>query len=72
MPVLILTQDEDTIGWSALHFAAEGGHTKLVKLLLRKGALWNAVDQRGITAAEIAWSLNDNKTYQTILEGKRS
>lgn len=37
-------QDPDMLGWSALHFAAEGGHTKLVKLLLRRGALWNACE----------------------------
>jgi len=35
-------EDENTLNWSALHFAANGGFTKLVKLLLRRGALWNA------------------------------
>lgn len=35
-------EDENALNYSALHFAAEGGHTKVVKLLLRRGALWNA------------------------------
>lgn len=35
-------EDDSVLNWSALHFAANGGHTKLVKLLLRHGALWNA------------------------------
>lgn len=37
-------QDLDMLGWSALHYAAERGHTKLVKLLLRRGAIWNACE----------------------------
>jgi protein arginine N-methyltransferase 2 len=39
-------EDENALNWSALHFAAEGGHTKVVKLLLRRGALWNAGELR--------------------------
>ena len=35
-------EDQGALNWSALHWAAEGGHTKVVKLLLRRGALWNA------------------------------
>ncbi|PWN42448.1 hypothetical protein IE81DRAFT_323411 [Ceraceosorus guamensis] len=61
-------EDEGTIGWSALHFAAESGNTKLVRFLLRRGALWNAVDSNGITAAEVAWSLNDAATYRAIMD----
>ena len=29
---------EDTLGWSALHFAVNGGYTKIVELLLAAGA----------------------------------
>lgn len=39
-------EDESTLNWSALHFAANGGHTKLVQSLLRQGALWNAGERR--------------------------
>lgn len=85
-------QDPDMLGWSALHYAAEGGHTKLVKLLLRRGAIWNAcewnidssrrsvsrilmkfnatADLLGKTAAEIAWSNNDERTYRAIFDGE--
>lgn len=35
-------EDESRLNWSALHFAANGGYTKVVQLLLRRGALWNA------------------------------
>jgi hypothetical protein len=38
-------EDENTLNWSALHFAANGGFTKLVKLLLRCGALWSTGKQ---------------------------
>lgn len=35
-------EDESHLGWSALHFAANGGHADVVDLLLKRGALWNA------------------------------
>lgn len=35
-------EGEDTMGWSSLHYAAESGDEKIVKLLLRRGAIWNA------------------------------
>lgn len=35
-------EDESALNWNALHWAAEGGHTLVVSLLLRRGALWNA------------------------------
>lgn len=31
--------------------------------------IWDSVDSLGMTAAEIAWSYNDDKTYRAILEG---
>ena len=36
--------DEAMLSWDALHYAADGGHQDIIKLLLRNGALWNAVD----------------------------
>lgn len=56
------------LGWSALHFAAENGHTACVNYLLRNGAIWNAVDINGVTAGEVAWSGNWEKTYAALLE----
>lgn len=56
------------LNWSAVHFAAENGHTECVSYLLRNGALWNAVDINGTTAAEVAWSNNWDKTYAALLE----
>lgn len=41
-------EDENTLNWSALHYAANGGFTRLVKLLLRRGALWNAGESHSI------------------------
>lgn len=38
-------EDESYLNWSALHFAAHGGHTEVVRLLLRRGAIWNAGEQ---------------------------
>lgn len=35
-------EDEGTLGWDALHFAAEKGDAKTCRLLLRRGAIWNA------------------------------
>jgi len=35
-------------GWTALHFAAESGHTAAVELLLRNGAETEAKDKVGI------------------------
>jgi protein arginine N-methyltransferase 2 len=63
-------EDESHLNWSALHFAANGGHTDVVKLLLRCGAIWNAVDALGNTAADVCWSLNDEQTYRVLFEGR--
>lgn len=61
-------EDPSSSGWSALHFAAEGGHLEVVKVLLRHGAIWNAVDANGVTAAEVARSMNYDKVYEVIFE----
>lgn len=58
------------LGWSALHFAAERGHTHVIKYLLRNGAIWNAVDIHGVTAGEVAWSGNWEGAYRALLDGE--
>lgn len=60
--------ESSDLGWSALHYAAEQGHTKVVEYLLRNGAVWNAVDIHGVTAAQVAWSCNFDQTYAAILQ----
>ncbi|PWZ03421.1 hypothetical protein BCV70DRAFT_155592 [Testicularia cyperi] len=61
-------EDPACLNWSALHFAAEAGHSSIVSLLLRHGAIWNAVDANGYTAAQVAWSFNHEKCYRLIFE----
>lgn len=61
-------EDPSSANWSALHFAAEQGHVEVVRLLLRNGAIWNAVDANGFTAAQVAWSMNHERCYREILE----
>ena len=61
-------EDPSAANWSALHFAAEQGQIEVVKLLLRHGAIWNAVDANGYTAAQVAWSMNHEKCYRAIFE----
>ncbi|KAI0036944.1 S-adenosyl-L-methionine-dependent methyltransferase [Vararia minispora EC-137] len=57
-------QDED--GWSALHAAAHIEDQSLVLLLLQEGAVWNAVDNLGNSAGDIALSLNNETCYTLI------
>ncbi|KAL1705262.1 S-adenosyl-L-methionine-dependent methyltransferase [Schizophyllum commune] len=53
-------------GISALHAAAYMQNEELVKLLLKKGAVWNAVDKLQNTAGDIALSFNNDKIYTLI------
>jgi protein arginine N-methyltransferase 2 len=65
-------QDE-ALGWSCLHYAAERRDPELIKLLLQGGAVWNAVDKWGRTAGEISLSLGDREGWEVIRnEGIRS
>ncbi|KAF8322254.1 arginine methyl transferase [Clavulina sp. PMI_390] len=59
--------------WTCLHLAAERNHLDLIKKLLAEGAVWNAVDACGFTAADIALSLNYNDAFRMIRDaGVRS
>ncbi|KAL1748763.1 S-adenosyl-L-methionine-dependent methyltransferase [Schizophyllum fasciatum] len=53
-------------GISALHAAAYMQNEELVKLLLQKGAVWNAVDKLQNTAGDIALSFNNASLYTLI------
>lgn len=57
---------QDELGWSALHYAAEREDSAMVKTLLANGAVWNAVDNQGNTAACVALSLNAPRIYGLI------
>lgn len=59
---------DDALAWDALHYAADGGHDAVVRLLLRNGALWNGVDAMGLTAADVAWSRNHTRCYQLLFD----
>lgn len=60
--------DEDMLGWDALHYAADGGHVGVIRLLLKSGAIWNAIDSLGFTAADIAWSRNHTACYEVLFQ----
>ncbi|KAF8554730.1 hypothetical protein OG21DRAFT_1508615 [Imleria badia] len=57
---------QDNEGTSPLHAAAYAGNEQLVKLLLDEGAVWNAVDNLGNTAGDIALSMNNDACYTLI------
>ncbi|KAF9227414.1 arginine methyl transferase [Gyrodon lividus] len=57
---------QDNEGTSPLHAAAYIGNDQLVKLLMEEGSVWNAVDNLGNTAGDIALSMNDEACYTLI------
>lgn len=57
---------QDNEGTSPLHAAAYVGNKELVDKFLNEGAIWNAVDNLGNTAGDIALSLNDEACYNLI------
>lgn len=65
---------QDTeLGWSALHYAAERREPAILRALLVRGAVWNAVDKWGQTAGEICLSLGDKQGWEAIRnEGVRT
>lgn len=64
---------DDSLGWSCLHYAAERREPALLRKLLSGGAVWNAVDKWGRTAGEICLSLGDKTGWEIIRnEGVRA
>ncbi|KAH9813911.1 S-adenosyl-L-methionine-dependent methyltransferase [Melampsora americana] len=64
-------QDED--GWTALHYATASGNIEIVERLLQVGALWSMPNHLGLTAGDVAFSMNDQPIYQLIVShGLRS
>ncbi|KAL5507468.1 RMT2 [Sanghuangporus vaninii] len=64
---------QDNEGNSALHAAAYIEDKELVDYLIGKGAVWNAVDNLGNTAGDVALSLNNEECYRSIRDaGLRS
>ena len=64
---------DDELGWSCLHYAAERRNPEMLETLLRGGAVWNAVDLWGRTAGEVCLSLGDREGWEVIRnEGIRS
>lgn len=57
---------EETMGWSCLHFAVERGEPDIVEYCLANGAVWNSADLLGRTAGDMALSLNDERSYMLI------
>ncbi|KAF9241531.1 hypothetical protein BU15DRAFT_87124 [Melanogaster broomeanus] len=57
---------QDNEGTSPLHAAAYVGDDLLVKLLIEEGAVWNAVDNLGNTAGDIALSMNNGACYTLV------
>ncbi|KIJ18765.1 guanidinoacetate N-methyltransferase [Paxillus involutus ATCC 200175] len=57
---------QDNEGTSPLHAAAYVGSDQMVKLLVEEGAVWNAVDNLGNTAGDIALSMNNEACYTLI------
>ncbi|KIY72417.1 hypothetical protein CYLTODRAFT_434786 [Cylindrobasidium torrendii FP15055 ss-10] len=53
-------------GLSALHAAAYNQDAELAKYLIDEGAVWNALDNYGNSAGDIALSFGDEQTYTTI------
>ncbi|TDL24307.1 arginine methyl transferase [Rickenella mellea] len=60
-------QDEED-GTSCLHAVAFIEDQKLIEYLIEKGAVWNAVDNLGITAGDICLSLNNEPCYRIICD----
>lgn len=57
---------DDALGWSCLHYAAEHRRVELLEKLLQAGAVWNAVDKWGRTAGEVCVSLGWEEGWEVV------
>lgn len=70
----LLNEADNTESWTALHFAANRGHQRIIDLLILKGADSRKLDKHNRDAAEIARQANNFDTADFILqyESRRS
>ena len=62
---------QDSIGWTALHYAVNSGFLKTVEVLLDSNASPNLKDAQNITVLDIAFQkkdLWDDKPFPQIIE----
>ena len=55
-------------GWTALHYAASGGHTEIIRLLLDENAYIDAESPNGTTPLMMAARYGNNKAVQLLIE----
>jgi ankyrin repeat protein len=60
--------DVNKTGWTALHYAATGGHTEIVQLLLDHYAYIDAESPNGSTPLMMAAMYSDGNTVRILLE----
>eukprot|EP00808_Paulinella_micropora_P030475 g68739.t1 len=63
----LLTEIQQEVGCTGLHFAAANGHTAVVQALLATGAELNAVDKMGWTALHFAGANGHTATVHALL-----
>ena len=49
-----MNQRNDSVGWTAVHYAAYEGHTEVLRMLLAHGATPDTPDKSGDTAESYA------------------
>ena len=55
-------------GWTALHYAASGGHTEIIRLLLDESAYIDAESPNGTTPLMMAARYGNSKAVQLLIE----
>ena len=67
---LLIKRDADINhpGWTALHYAASGGHTDIIRLLLDESAYIDAESPNGTTPLMMAARYGNSKAVQLLIE----
>jgi ankyrin repeat protein len=67
---LLIKRDADINhpGWTALHYAASGGHTEIIRLLLDENAYIDAESPNGTTPLMMAARYGNSKAVQLLIE----